>query len=366
MDITLICSPGRNLPAVEAAERIVVAPVPMTRAITPAHDLVALIRIVRLLFRIRPTLVNAGTPKAGLLVTLAGWLTRVPVRVYTLRGLRLETIDPHSIRYRLLWAMERISCRLATVVLCVSPSLQQRAIALGLVSRNRCAVLGAGSSNGVDLDRFRPAGSEDERRQLRRSLGLSNDRPVLGFVGRLTEDKGIPELIDAFEGLAGSVDAQLVLVGAVESDTSLPERTLTTIRERTDITVTGWVSDPSTLFRTFDLLVFPSHREGFGNVIIEAAATGVPTVATRATGTVDAVLHGVTGLIVDPTPAALESAMATLLADDDRRLGMGKAARRRVEEEFSHERICGLLADFLHEQVMSVSTVTTNVGTVRP
>jgi glycosyltransferase involved in cell wall biosynthesis len=167
----------------------------------------------------------------------------------------------------------------------------------------------------------------------------------------LTEDKGIADLVDAFECVTRAVDAQLVLVGAVEPGASLPERTMTIIAKRADIIVTGWVSEPSPFLRAFDLLIFPSRREGFANAILEAAASGVPSVATLATGTVDAVQDGITGLIVDPTPEALASAIMSLLADDDRRLRMGEAARHRAEQEFSRERICELLAAFLHEQV---------------
>ena len=355
MDITLVCSPGESLQAIEAAEGIEVAPIPMTREVTPGRDLISLMRLIRLMLRIRPTLVNASTPKAGLLVTLVSWLTRVPIRVYTLRGLRLETVNSHSALYRLLWMMEWLTCRFATVVVCVSPSLRLRAIALGVVSPTRCVVLGAGSSNGVDLDRFRPARHEAERLQLRQSLGLSHDIPIIGFVGRLTEDKGITDLITLFERLTKRGNMHLVLVGDVESNNPLPEQTMKTIAKRADIAVTGWVSDPSPYFRIFDLLVFPSRREGFSNAVLEAAASGVPAVATRATGTVDAVQHGVTGLIVDTTPEAIETAIVGLLADDNRRQQMGVAARRRAETEFSRERVWRLLADFLHEQVAAAS-----------
>jgi glycosyltransferase involved in cell wall biosynthesis len=199
-EVTLVTSPGADLAGVAEREGVRVETVPMAREIAPLADLRSLVRLTRLLRRLAPDVVNAGTPKAGLLGMLAARRAGVPSRVYTLRGLRLETA--RGFRRRLLTAAERLACGAAHRVVCVSESLRRRAVELELVPEEKTAVLGAGSSNGVDVERLAAAVADGERTEaLRRELGLaslSQPAPVIGFVGRLVRDKGIEDLAAAF------------------------------------------------------------------------------------------------------------------------------------------------------------------------
>ncbi|MCW8141068.1 MAG: glycosyltransferase, partial [Planctomycetota bacterium] len=193
-EVSVVTSPGPALDDVARTQGVEAVGVPMSREIEPLADLVSLVRLVRALRRLRPDVLNASTPKAGLLGTIAGAIARVPVRVYLLRGLRLETAT--GWRARTLALTERVACALAHEVVCVSHSLRRRAVEEGLVDPARARVLGAGSSNGVDGERFAPRPPDAA---LRARLGLPDGAPVVGFVGRLTRDKGVEDLWRAFE-----------------------------------------------------------------------------------------------------------------------------------------------------------------------
>ena len=170
------------------------------------QDLVSLARLWLLLRRLRPDLTEFSTPKAGLLGTLAAMLCGVPRRIYMLRGLRLETST--GFKHRILLAAERVACACAHVVLCNSNSLRAEALALGVAPADKLHLLGEGSTNGVDVARFAPGPSN-----VRERLGITRKAPVLGFVGRLTRDKGLPELIEAFDTiLKAKPKARLLLV----------------------------------------------------------------------------------------------------------------------------------------------------------
>jgi glycosyltransferase involved in cell wall biosynthesis len=205
--VTLICSAGPladQLAAEESAQQITV---PMQRRIAPLTDLVALFRLWRALRRLRPSITEFSTPKAGFLGNLAAFLCRVPTRIYMLRGLRLETAK--GLKRILLKSTEWIAASCAHVVLCNSESLLQEARKLGLAHESKLRVVGNGSSNGVDVRHFAPRPDT-----IRTRLGIAADAPVIGFVGRLTRDKGIPELVEAFENLLRRVPAaRLLLVG---------------------------------------------------------------------------------------------------------------------------------------------------------
>jgi glycosyltransferase involved in cell wall biosynthesis len=343
--VTVVSSPGELLDQTAAGAGVEAATIPMARGIAPMADLVSLVRLWRLLGRLRPDIVEFSTPKAGLLGSLAAWLRRVPRRVYLLRGLRLETAA--GFRRSILLAAERLAAACAHVVLCNSESLRTRAAECRLAPESKLRLLGDGSSNGVDLERFSPGQS-----RIRERLGLSKDAKVVGFVGRLTRDKGVPELIEAFDAiLKAEPTAHLLLVGwfdAAEDALDHPARER--IESHPRIHCTGFVRETAPYYRAMDVMVLPTWREGFPNAVLEAAATGVPVVTTLCTGSCDSVVPSKTGLLIPPgEPTAIADAVLLLFRDPERSRGMGQAARVWVKERFPAERVLGLTAEFYRE-----------------
>jgi glycosyltransferase involved in cell wall biosynthesis len=342
--VTLVASPGARLTERAEAEGVAVAALAMHREIAPLMDLWSLARLMLLLARLRPVLTDFSTPKAGLLGNVAAWLLGVPHRVYTLRGLKLESSRGWK-REVLLWS-ERLAARLAHVVLCNSESLRAEALRLGIAPERKLRLLGDGSSNGVDIYRFSPKRGP---RTVRRSLGIRENDLVVGYVGRLTGDKGIPELLLAYEEVIKiRPECWLLLVGwfdAAEDALGADWRRRIAVHPR--ICCTGYVADVPEYCRAMDMLVLPTHREGFPNVALEAAACGLPVITTESTGARDAVVAEVTGLLVPAGyPEALTEAMLRLLGDAGLRAEMGAAGRRWVVERFSQARVLGLAVEF--------------------
>lgn len=338
-EVHLIADPDPDLARAAAREGVRASGVPMDRAISPLRDLLSLGQMARTLRHIQPDLVNASTPKAGLLGTLAARLAGVGTRVYTLRGLRLETAA--GINRAILTRAERFIARSATRIVCVSESLKRRAVELGLVDPAKALVLGGGSSNGVDTDRYRPPLPDDpECRGLRRQLGVPDDAPIIGFVGRLSRDKGIEDVAEIFleQLLPAYPNAWLMLLGRLDRAAPAEPALLRRLAAHPQVIRVGFEDDISVHYRLMHVLAFPSHREGFPNAPLEAAATALPVAGYAATGTVDAVQHGVTGTLV-PTGARGELGQALLayLANADLQRRHGRAGRRRAESEFSQE-----------------------------
>jgi len=260
--------------------------IPYRREPSPLADLQALWATIRLIRRLRPDIVNASTPKAGVLGTVGAWLCRVPVRVYVVRGLRIETTS--GLRRRLLRVLDKLAMFAATSVVFNSRSLRSAAESNGLIRPGYGVVLRAGSGNGVDPSRFRGTGC---RADARRALGLRSDLRVIGFVGRLTRDKGIVDLVEAHRLLLSwGVEVQLLLVGDFEQGDPVPADVCERIFSSSSIRTVGWMDDPAAAYEAMDVLAFPSFREGLPNVPLEAQLFGVPVVGYAATGTVDAVL----------------------------------------------------------------------------
>jgi lipopolysaccharide/colanic/teichoic acid biosynthesis glycosyltransferase len=338
LDPTLLSSPGDNLVEVSAAAGAPHLAVPMEREIAPFRDLVSFCRLYRAIRRVRPAIVDASTPKAGLLTGVAAWLARVPCRVYTLRGLRMETAT--GVKRGLLWVSEWVSCWCAHRVVCVGPSLRARAIELGLVSADKAVVLEKGSG-GVDVRRFSAARASAESRALRARLGIAADAPVVGFVGRFVKDKGIRQLVEAFERLrAERPEVRLLLVGDFEKGDPIEAEVRRVMEESDAMVCTGFVADTAPYYALMDVLALPTFREGFPGVPLEAQASGVPVVTTFATGAVDSVIDGETGYLVPVgDSAALAGAIGKLLDDPQLRLKMGLAGRERMEKDFRPEAI---------------------------
>lgn len=339
--VTLVASPGDRLNEMEESEGIDAVGIPMARKFTLAGDALSFVRLWFLLKKLRPDVVEFSTPKAGLLGMLAAVLAGVPRRVYLLRGLKLESTT--GFKRRLLLEVERIAAACAQIVLCVSSSLQIKALSLDLAPARKLRMLGSGSSRGVDIEHFRPGDSDVCRR-----FGVPRDARVIGFVGRFTRDKGIPALIDAFElVLQAMPQTYLLMVGWFDdADDSLDRKMRDRITRHPSIVCTGFVEDTAPYYRAMDLLILPTRREGFPNAVLEASATEIPVLTTLSTGACDSVIHGVTGLLVPGDRASICEATVRLLYDSDQCKRMGSAGRAWVIEHFENQRILALTTSF--------------------
>lgn len=341
-DVCVVSSPGPELDRVGQEMGVRVCSLPMTRDVSLRADLVALVKWVHLCRLERPALVVTATPKASLLGQLAAKVTRAHRRLYYMGGLRLEGEEGR--RRQLLAAIERLTSWASTEVVANSPSLAVRYAELRLAPQRKLRQTRPGSSHGVDSDHFSPRPPD---LVLAGALGIDRSVPVIGFFGRLTHDKGIDALITAMALLhADSIACQLLVVGAQnEPDSAIYLDKLESTGER--VFSVGAVDDVRPYFSLTDIHVLPSLREGFPNVVLEASAMGLPTVTTDATGAVDSVRAGETGIIVRTRDAqALADAIQTLVSDPDKASRYGVAARKWVIADFPPESVVRSLLAF--------------------
>ena len=334
-EVILVASPVEGADALERIAGIRFVPIDVPRGIAPLRDLAALASMYRLFGSFRPDIVHSTTPKAGLLCAVAGFLACVPVRLHTFTGQQwLELSGP--VRW-LSMASDWLIARLNTHCYADSPSQRDFLIAAGLCRTDAISVLESGSLAGVDLARFDAESLAERARRCRETLAIPRAARVVLFIGRVTRDKGMVELADAFSRLkAADPEAYLVVVGPTEPKRDpLPPALLQALESDQRIRMIGYDPEPEKYLAMADLLCLPSYREGFGNVVIEAGALGVPTIGTRINGLRDAVVDGVTGLLVPPKDAeTLADALSSLLKDDAKRKQMGNAARERARNLF--------------------------------
>jgi len=310
-----------------------VVPLTMRREISPVADLPVVLKLWRLFRQRRFDVVHSITPKGGVLGMTTAWLARVPVRMHTFTG--QVWVTRQGVMRKFLRFMERHVARCATHVLADSPSQGGFLVENRIVSAQRLEVLAAGSICGVDTQRFRPR--PEAGLEVRRKLGIPDDAVVVLYVGRLHPEKGMAELGAAFEQVAARhPHVHLVLAGPDESGLSAVEAAVVQARSR--LHAVGHSDTPELHVAAADVFCLPSYREGFGMTLVEAAAGGLPAVASRIYGVTDAVVDGSTGLLVPGRDAdALAAALERLIDDPALRKGLGAAARERAVRVFAKE-----------------------------
>lgn len=322
--------------------------IPVLRKISPLRDLQAIWKLTRLFSSRRYDVVHSFSPKAGLLAMVAGLLARIPVRLHTFTGQVWAT--RRGVMRQVLRLADKLTAMLATHVLADSPSQLRYLVEQGIVRQSKCRVLGSGSISGVDVDRFTPDAAA--RAQWRNRLNIAETARVVLFLGRLTLDKGVLDLAAAFSRVAREVpDGVLLMVGPDEE--GLQSRIIGSAGAASDrIRFVEYTPTPEQFVAAADVLCLPSYREGFGSVIIEAAACGVPAVSTRIYGVIDAIVENETGLLYSAgSVEELANKLLKLLLDGQLRETLGAAGRERALAEFSQDRITRELAEF-YERVL--------------
>lgn len=348
-DLTLIVNTDNPRFLGSHGSRVRVIPVGIERQISLWRDLRAQARLIWIFVCERFDVVHSITPKAGLLAMVAGWLARVPNRIHTFQG--EVWITRQGFWRMFLKAMDKLVARLATRLLVVSFSEQKFLLEQGIVPSGKSQVLAKGSICGVNTTRFRP--DLVTRAAVRKQLGLSDSDKLFLYVGRLLVDKGVLELAAAFSRLCNTYpDVHLLVVGPDEHNMRDKMLSLMNAAHHQRLQFYGYTKTPEQFMTAADVLCLPSYREGFGVVIIEAAAVGIPTVASRIYGIMDAIEENVTGFLHEPRDSeALHDQMKRLIDNPDIRKKMGEDARLRAQRDFSRESVTAAVVAYYKKMI---------------
>lgn len=327
------------LEKVKVQENVKVVEVPMNRGISPFKDVISILRMWQVLRRLKPDIVHSYTPKAGMVAMLAGLAAGVRVRIHTFTGLVFPTSV--GLKRKMLVVVDRLICFAATKVIPEGEGVAADLREYGITSKP-LKVIGNGNIAGVDTCFFQPDRCLHPENEMKASFTFC-------FVGRLNRDKGIQELVSAFTSLEG--EPTLLLVGGLDATAPVDEITLKHIQSHPRIQATGFLEDIRPALNACDVLVLPSYREGFPNVVLQAGAMGKPVIASDISGCNEVIEDGFNGWLVAPHDAlALAERMAQVmtLSTHERRL-LGSNARTRIVERYEQAAYRKKLLEFYEE-----------------
>ncbi len=359
-DVKGVSSEGEELREVRENEGIVMEAINMSRKITPFQDLKSLWEMWNFLRKEKPQIVHTHTPKAGIIGMLAARLAGVPHRLHTVAGLPL--MEATGIKRKILNFVEKLTYSSATRVYPNSKGLYDFILQNNFTQSNKLKIIANGSSNGINTIFFSPAQvSEIEKAALREKLNIQPDDFVFVFVGRIVSDKGINELIKAFSELQAVENNELtgiklLLVGGLESDLDpLNPETLAEINQNRDIISVGFQQDVRPFFAISDALAFPSYREGFPNVVMQAGAMGLPSIVSDINGCNEIIVEGENGLIIPPKNVEkLKEKMLTLARDKNLYIKLKENSRRMIKNRYEQSMVWKALLEEYEGLLQSV------------
>jgi len=332
VNVALKLNPGESLSGLEGVSNIF--QVRIERKISPLRDFLAIYEMVKLFRRHRFQLVHSVTPKAGLLAMTSAFIAGVKVRIHTFTG--QVWVTRTGLSRWLLKNADRCIGWLATDILVDSASQRRFLIDEGVLSETKSGILAQGSISGVNIRRFKPDGRA--RAEIRNELYISEEDIVFLYLGRLTRDKGLLDLASAFAGI-NNAGAHLLVIGPDEE--CIGPQILTLAEKNAGrVHLFGFAVKPEEYMAAADILCLPSYREGFGNTVIEAAATGIPAIGSRIYGLVDAIAENESGLLFEVRNVKeLRNCMSALCNDKALRTRLGRQARERVSAQFTSEKL---------------------------
>lgn len=343
-----VSSPGKELAEVKNDEEVEVIAIEMSRKITPLKDVISLWTTYKFLKREKPEIVHTHTPKAGIIGMLAANLAGVPHRLHTVAGLPL--MESTGVKRKVLELVEKLTYASANMVYPNSKGLYDYILKHNYTDAYKLKVIANGSSNGIDTSFFSPDQvSEPQKELLRKELKIKNEDFVFVFVGRLVGDKGINELVKAFSLLNKAKDAEghfkLLLVGSLEQELDpLSEGVLNQIKNNPDIIDVGFQKDVRTYFAISDVLAFPSYREGFPNVVMQAGAMGLPSIVSDINGCNEIIVGDQNGVIVPvKNTEKLSHAMERMKSDTEHYQKLKMNARSMIESRYEQSEVWNAL-----------------------
>lgn len=343
-----ISSKGNALDEVNDKEGIRTHSIEMTRSITPFKDLVATYKLYKFFKREKPFIVHTHTPKAGTLGMLAAKLAKVPNRLHTVAGLPL--LETNGVKRKLLDIVEKTTYSCATYILPNSNGLKTIILNNKYTKQQKIKIIGKGSSNGIDTTHYDCSlVSETEKKGLKKELNISPNDIVFIFIGRMVKDKGINELVIAFDKLSKTnTNCKLLLVGPHENhlDPLLTE-TENLIKTNAQIKAVGVKLDIRPYVAISHVLTFPSYREGFPNVVLQASCMELPSIVSNINGCNEIITHHENGLVIpSKNIIALQEAMQYMIDNPEKRLEMSKNSRSKILQNYQQEYIWNKLLKF--------------------
>jgi len=340
-DVLMISADGPELPDVIQNELCRHIVVPMTRKITPLQDLRCLIQLFKIFKQEKPAIVHTHTPKAGLLGMLAAKLAGVKVRIHTVAGMPLMV--EKGAKLRLLKFIEKLTYSAATNVWPNSNSLYNYITAHQFTSAKKLTIIGKGSTNGININRFSAAVlNENIITEVKNSIHFSEQDTYLLCIGRLVADKGIVELVNVFTTLQKKHPAlKLILVGDYEEELDpLPQAIMQQIESNKSIIHIKWTQQVEYFMHVASYFVFPSHREGFPNVLLQAGAMQLPIICSRIAGNVDIVTDKQTGLIFETaSEQQMEAQIEYALLNNATMQTMATTLMEIIKKDYQRENI---------------------------
>lgn len=331
-------SDEKHFEEIRERENIRMIAVDMDRGISPAKDIISLGRLIRCFRKEKPFIVHTHTPKAGFLGMLAGRICNVPIRIHTVAGLPL--LETTGLKRKLLNSVEKFTYKMATKLYPNSYGLKEVIIEEGFCKADKAKVIGNGSSNGVDLDRFSinyTEFPEKQRLEVRNEYGITPDEKVLVYVGRLAKDKGVEELLEAFSTICTNFNnVKLLLVGPMEKiNGPISNASIRQIDQHPQIIYNGRKDDIRPMLLASDIFIFPSYREGFPNVLLQAGAMNLPCLASDINGCNEIIEEGINGLLFPPKDTgALYEVLDYALSHSSHLDSMRKVARQMIAAKF--------------------------------